>query len=87
MRKICCADGSAYNGCQYTFCTQGSHCNNIFQKQSVDNGISTLWVSGLITQAQKSMGLDIEEGNVRYRLKSSLRIMSVLVTWARWKMQ
>ena len=38
--------------------------------------------SRIITQAQKSMGLDIEEGNVRYRLKSSLRIMSVLVTWA-----
>lgn len=35
-----------------------------------------------IAKAQKTLGLDYEEGNLIIKIKSSMRILSILVTWA-----
>lgn len=36
----------------------------------------------IIANSQKTVGLDYSSGNLKMRLKSSMRILSILVTWA-----
>ena len=36
----------------------------------------------IIAKSQKTVGLDYSEGNIKMKIKSSMRILSILVTWA-----